>query len=197
MWRADSLEKILMLGKTEGKRRRGQQRMRWLDNNSITSSMDMNLSKLQETVEDKGAWRAAVHGVTKSQTRLSEWTTTGRPAEQADKQPKGDVRKCENRIWFRQITMYIRGKRCVWRKLQKIFIKGNICLWGVSNRILRFLEHFSISKMFYYNMLHVYSYVSLEDCITYWKEKDGSHPKLWTMFLKVFTIWNKRPLSHN
>ena len=66
--RADSLEKILKLGKIEGKRRRGWQRMRWLDNNSITSSMDMNLSKLQETVEDKGAWRAVVHGVAKSQT---------------------------------------------------------------------------------------------------------------------------------
>ena len=58
-----------MLGKMEGKRRSGQQRLQWLD--SITDSMDMNLSKLQETVEDRGAWRAAVHGVTKSQTQLS------------------------------------------------------------------------------------------------------------------------------
>ena len=66
MWRANSLEKILMLGKIEGKKRRGQQRKRWL--NSITDSMDMNLSKLQETVKDREAWRAAVHGVTKSAT---------------------------------------------------------------------------------------------------------------------------------
>ena len=66
---ADSLEKTLMLGKFEGKRRRGQQRMRWLD--SITDSMDMNLSKFQEMVKDREAWLAAIHGVTKSQTRLS------------------------------------------------------------------------------------------------------------------------------
>ena len=66
MRRTDSSEKTLMLGKIEGRRRRGQQRMRWLDD--VADSMDMNLSKLQEMVRDRDAWRAAVHGVTKSQT---------------------------------------------------------------------------------------------------------------------------------
>ena len=98
MWRANSLEKTLILGKIEGRRRRGWQRMRWLD--FIIDSMDLSLSKFQEIVKDKETWHAAVHGVTKGRRQLSDWTaTTESPCCSQDKDQQHNCGLMPSKVW--------------------------------------------------------------------------------------------------
>ena len=109
MLRVDSLKKTLMLGKTEGRRRRGRQRMRWLDD--ITDSMNMSLSELWEMVKDRDTWRAAVHGVTKSQTWLRDWKTTS----------------SQGRIVAARSLPHFEN----WISLQRVNRKSTQVLWGM------------------------------------------------------------------
>ena len=156
MWRGDSLGKNLMLGKIDGRRRR-----QWTDDEIVGWHHQLNghefwaNSRRQRKIGKPGVLQSMGSQRVRHDL-VNEQQLVGQQSKLTDDRRVmwGGVKTSYtwNRIWFQKITMYIKGKRCVWRKLQKIFIKGNVCLWGVSNRLLRFLEHISISKMFYHNM---------------------------------------------
>ena len=168
MWRANSLEKNLMLGKAEGRRRRGWQRMRWLD--GITDLMDMSLTKLREMVKDREAWCAAVHRVTNSQTWLRDWTTK-RADSQFDPSNFG-VRRVSSHS---KLLKVILGTEPVCNK------PGDLA-WGVIEILLKATEAFG-------KLLVCLWPCSTNKALRQWQEKQA-----WLLFLPEGAFFNSSSL---
>ena len=151
MRRVDSLEKTLMLGEIGGRKRRGWQRMRWLD--GITDSMGMNLSKLQEFVTDREAWHAAIHGVAKRRTQLSDWT------ELNNTLPLSQLTIPPSLIWLAFLHRNSFPKGPLWSSCYQVQTRVRVLPCSTFHEFLRLTGHFSLFKKFYWNI------VDLQCCI--------------------------------